>query len=530
MQRSIVTLVLVVGLTGVSWVTAETTPQAIATPGTAAAPTDQPVIAAGEPCVLGNGETINSELIIPKGTTCEVDGLLKSKANIIVKGKLVMRSGDTIKFINVDESKFVGGGDGPVASDVGLWVVESGVLSAIGTKKTAWSYKWEAGWKQSDKIVAAPHRKNKFFGFKDVNAKADVPSANKFGYKTELLNLTRDVKIQGTKKGYAHVFIKSTKRSTLKWVELRYLGVQVGGNDASGRYAIHLHKNQKASDGMFINGVVARDIGNHAFVPHASDGITFKNTIAYKTVEEAYWWDPKPAGLPSGAKDPNATNDLKITCAIAAKVDTDGEGRGSAFYLGSSGKNVTITKSVAVGTWSSGGNSFDISAYQWPGTGRTNWKFNNNIAHNNYGHGIFVWQNTGARHVVTNYDAYYNGKFAISHGAYRNPYKYQGLELWGNGDGAIELHANAKKTKKGATQLWRGIKGNGKWIVMTHNLTPISFVKLFNVKLPSFVLDEGNNEPGKFWLAANVDFDNVNDANKHPDTLVVGPGAAPNGL
>jgi hypothetical protein len=260
-------------------------------------------------------------------------------------------------------------------------------------------------------------------------------------------------------------------------------------------------------------------------VPHASDGITFNNTIAFNTVEEAYWWDPKPQDLPKGAKDPNATNDLKITCSIAAKVDTDGEGRGSAFYLGSSGKNVSVTKSVAVGTWSSGGNSFDVSAYQWPGTGRTNWKFNNNIAHNNFGHGIFVWQNTGARHVVTNYTAYFNGKFGISHGAYRNPYKYEGLELWGNGDGAIELHANAKKTKKGLTQMWKDVVGNGKFLVVNHNLPPLSSVKLIDVKLPTFVLDEGNNEPGKFWLASNVDFGKMILSGAHPGTKLLGPGA-----
>jgi hypothetical protein len=470
-------------------------------------------------CVLSghvNGFTVAAD------QTCEVDGLVTSDANVIVEGTLVMRSGDTLRFVDVNNSKFVGGGMDPVASDVGLWVVGAGVLDAQGTAKEPWAYSWQSSWSSADDIVAAPHTELDFTTFKDVNSAADIPGKNKYGYNTEILNLSRDVKIEGTSGGYAHVFIHSTKQSTIKYVELRYLGVQINGNDASGRYALHLHHNMNATNGMKIEGVVARNIGNHAFVPHASHGITLSGTIAYDVVEEAYWWDPASPDLAKGASDPNATNNLTIYRAVAAKVHNDGEGRGSAFYLGSSGTNVKITDSVAVGVYSTGGKSFDISGFRWPGTGRTNWVFEDNISHNNQGHGTFVWQNTGTRHVVTRFDSYFNGKFGIVHGAYRNPYSYTDIQLWGNREGAIEHHANGKPASStGESQDWTNVEGDGMWLISHHGLGPEAPVTVTNVTLPELVVSEGPGN-GSWFIFENADFGSIDLSGANPTTIITG--------
>ncbi|NIW75703.1 MAG: hypothetical protein GWN08_10730, partial [Gemmatimonadetes bacterium] len=74
------------------------------------------------------------------------------------------------------------------------------------------------------------------------------------------------------------------------------------------------------------------------------------------------------------------------------------------------------------------------------------WTFEDNVAHNNGGHGIFVWQNTAETHVVARFTAYYNDRAGIAHGAYSNPYVYRDITLRGNdlrsgGDVAVRAHA-----------------------------------------------------------------------------------------
>src|SRR5204862_453436 len=65
---------------------------------------------------------------------------LKSTGNVVVSGQLVMRPSSArivhrLIFINVDESKFVGGGMDVLPTDVGLWVMDPGVVQAVGASK-----------------------------------------------------------------------------------------------------------------------------------------------------------------------------------------------------------------------------------------------------------------------------------------------------------------------------------------------------------------------------------------------------------
>ena len=46
-----------------------------------------------------------------------------------------------------------------------------------------------------------------------------------------------------------------------------------------------------ASGSSLVEGVVIRDHGGQAFVPHGSNGITFRDCITFDGTGYGYWWD-----------------------------------------------------------------------------------------------------------------------------------------------------------------------------------------------------------------------------------------------
>ncbi len=267
----------------------------------------------------------------------------------------------------------------------------------------------------------------------------DLPTAEAgTDWKAEVLNLTRNVQIEGTAQGRAHVFVRSSKVSTIKYAALRYMGPRDFSffdevqNTATGRYGIHFHMNGDASRGTVLEGVVVRDTGNHAFVPHLSHGITFRNCISYNTWENAYWWDP-------GA-DLNSTHDITWENCVAALVHADSASqtrfRLCGFDLQSGDRNV-VRDSVAVGIQG----ATDASGVGWLEAAEGDWTVENIVCHNNVRHGFFVWQNIAGVHPVENFTLYHNGGRGIDHGAYVNAFDFDGGTLYKNAEGGILLHA-----------------------------------------------------------------------------------------
>lgn len=451
-------------------------------------------------------------------------------ANVIVRGELVMRPSSenvnhTLRFVDVDESRFVGGGIEPLETDVGLWVVDDGVLDLQGATRTAWAYEWQPEW-DGDEVVAAPHIAGDYEGFTTVTGPGDVPVANPLGYAPELLNLTRNVRIEGTPGGKTHVFIKSSMQQTIRFVSIQHVAPDLSDatkrdrdQDETGRYGIHFHHNGEGSRGTIVEGVVVRDAGNHAFVPHASHGITFRDTIAFNTASAAYWWDPT-----SRRKPGNATNDTVYEHAVAALVRMT-DGRDSAFQMGEGVRN-TVVESVAVGVQTAGP---DNSGFGWPGTEQGVWVFRNNLAHNNVAHGIFVWQNSSENHVIEGFTAYYNAKPGVSHGAYRNSYTYQDLVLLANdqrrgGQVAIESHAVGRPSRDGTVpmQLWDGVTTGGAILRTSgHAQDPEAPVRFVDCDFSGVVLGEG---PGHYSIYEFVDCGlsptDITIDFMHPDSVV----------
>ncbi len=418
---------------------------------------------------------------------------LQSSANVIVEGVLHMHPGSpaikqTLRFVNVNESKYVGGGMVPLDTDVGLWVMDNGQLDLVGSAKTGWTRASGSiakgatsvtlnpapvGWQPGDTITIAPSEAPtigdaSWNGFDEANLTGVKTNTVSFTTATarphpmvnntwtaEVADLTRNVMIEGTTSGRAHIFVRSNRPQTVNYVAIRYMGPRqvtpgAKGLDAAphsvlGRYGLHFHMSGDGTRGSTVTGTVVRDAGAHAFVPHSSNGITFTDTVSYNTYDEAYWYD----GAPNTRTPGSATDDTVFDHAMAAKVQFDPPVRGSrlaGFVLGDGLRNL-IKNSVAVGVQGTG----DSSGFEWPegaGKGQNGgngiWTFNQgNIAHNNKNDGIFTWQNVSTPHTVSNFVGYYNGTYGISHGAYANSYTYSDSILYGNGKGGFEANASS---------------------------------------------------------------------------------------
>jgi hypothetical protein len=237
-------------------------------------------------------------------------------------------------------------------------------------------------------------------------------------------NLERDIEITGS----GHIrFEAGSGVSTIRYVEIDLQPpVQLA------KYPLHWHHAGEGSRGTVVEGVVVKNSTNRAFVPHASHGITFRDTIANNIDGDAYWWDPpSPDGNPS-----NNSNDITYDHALADGVTPSAISathRLAAFRLGSGSGN-TVIDSVAMNV--EGGK--DSAGFQWPEhvAGPRSWRFEDNVAHHNSGNGIFVWQNSSIDHLIDGYRGYANGNSDIDHGAYKNIYDYRNVTV-----DHVEVHA-----------------------------------------------------------------------------------------
>ena len=411
---------------------------------------------------------------------------LASTGNVVVEGRLVMRPASAavdqlLVFQGVDESRMVGGGMDPVSSDVGLWVMGAGTLDLEGTPRRAWTRLTgavaagagtlaladaPAGWRPGDELLVTPtlppDQEESWKAYSPAQVKSvgggkvTLDRPTKFAHPAvdvltdagsgrvqtaEVLNLSRNVRIEGTPGHRSHIFIRSSRPQTVRHVAIRHMGPRKKADEFTelvlGRYGLHIHMCGDGSRGSKVEGVVIRDTGNHAFVPHLSNGIAFRDCISHNTFEDAYWWD----GAPDTRTPGSPSHDILYERCVASMVQYDPPFRGftlTGFSLGRGNGNV-IRDSLTVGIQG----DTNAGGYQWPEGGEGVWVFERNLAHNNANHGIFTWQNTGKLHVISRFTAYHNGGAGISHGAYNNRYTYKDSTLYGNRGGAVIVHADS---------------------------------------------------------------------------------------
>ncbi len=362
------------------------------------------------------------------------------------------------------------------------------VLDWRGTPKSGWVEWGESvsGWKSGDRLAVAPLAKGDFDVHKDAwtGSWSDVsPSRSKLSNGTtvraEVANLDRDIVIDKVARIMLH---NGAGKQTIKHVAVRNSGVA----GELGFYPIHFHLNKNTVRGSLIEGVVVENGKFHAFVPHGSNDITFKDVAAVNTIEEAFWWDP-----PTKDDATNNSHDILWQHALVLGSTTP-RTRGGGFSLGAGTNNTCIDCHAAA---VKGGKN--TAGFIWPefrggdAPSEGVWLFKDNIAHNNDDDGIFVWQNTLREHVITDTLLYRNDDSGIEHGAYNNRYFYENIQIYENGDQAILLHANSKALKGvGYPLKFVDIRTEGVLWVTQHNRDTIVPVEHVRCTYPGVTFDE----------------------------------------
>lgn len=247
-------------------------------------------------------------------------------------------------------------------------------------------------------------------------------------------NLVRDINITGQ----GDIRFEAGSLASV----IRYVNIDLQPTVELGSYPLHWHFAGDGSRGTLVEGVVIQNSTNRAFVPHASHGIVFKDTIAKDTIGIPYWWD-----LPDGTQGlrrnsiEHNSHGIEYLHTLADGVSPsvfDNQFTITGYLLGAGGDidqdglpedpNV-VRDSVAMNI--TGQNN--CSGFRWPShangnIGGNQWVFTNNATFNAC-NGIFVWQNDHHDgHIVDGFRAV-NVNAGIDHGAYVNHYTYLNIDV-----------------------------------------------------------------------------------------------------
>lgn len=411
-------------------------------------------------------------VVIEPGATLSFDPgktiTLESSGNVVVRGTLAMRPDASARhrlvLTDVDEAAFVGSGMSVIATDVGVWVMGQGRLDVMGVPKTAWARlagdgmtgdvvvqldRVVSGWEVGDRVAVAPtapftirrdlvswraFSEGTITSVSGSRVTLDTPLAYDHPrvagrWTAEVMNLTRNVEIGGTPTGRSHVFVHSSEPQTLSYAAIPHCGPRhPNGAKVEGRWPLHLHHCGEGTRGTVLEGVAVVDAGSHAYVPHESHGVTFRNCIAYRSKEHAFWWD-----------EGEDTNDTVWESCVAAGLTSEII-RLAGFYL-SKGVGNVMRDCVATGNEGSDGGGITSPG----GISDGEWIIEDCLSHNNQHAGFKAYLNSNRydTKVVSRLSAYHN-RLGIDHGAYSNEWLYDTFTLYANEDGGISLKAVAK--------------------------------------------------------------------------------------
>jgi hypothetical protein len=432
---------------------------------------DTPVVSSGHTVTYDQTRSTVSGVNVNSGGTLQFDSnksvALLSSANIVVYGKLVLKPSSAkvehfIQFININENRFIGSGHDVIDGDTGLWTMGAGQLDISGARKKCWtratgsvnrgatnfSVQDATAWNVGDTIFIVPtdmpaenaydwdDRTNSVtdsFGIKFERRTITGISGNNIQidkalnydhlqvstdsgktWTAEVGNITRNVRIEGTAGGRAHIFIRSSVPQSIYYMAGRFLGPRKGGGRTglvSGRYGLHFHHCLEGSRGSMVEGCAISDTGNRAYVPHMSHGVTMNNNIAFSVMEASFWWDFQ-----------EISHDTMWDGNLTAFVSWNGIDNGTRGMEMNMGDGNAAKNNVVV--YAHNGDEHQQGGYVWNADSEGVWIFENNLSHSNRS-GLFVWQNTGNNHTIVNHESYNDG-LGMFHGAYINSYTYTG--------------------------------------------------------------------------------------------------------
>jgi hypothetical protein len=453
---------------------------------------------------LAQGTSRPSSLTVPAGHTLRFDPdrnvTLELRGNLVVHGTLEMKPKrgvrHVLRFVGIDEEDFVGGGMRVLDSDVGLWVMGHGKLDIRGDPRAGWNRTGsDPTWKPNDEILTTPFEPGDYTTFAPYQGAsagspgglATVTGPDGRVFTQEAFNLTRSVRIEGTRRGRTHIFIRSSAPQSILYAAIRHVGPRKATTDPQvptasvlGRYGLHFHMCGKGSRGSRVEGTVVRDCGSHAFVPHMSDGVTFTDCVAHGTNEDAYWWDPG-----------TTTNETMWMHCLAARLVPIPAFRGSrlaGFNLGN-GTGNALVDSVVVGNQ---GNK-QAAGFIWPESGSGVWLFQDCVAHNNKRDGLFVWQNTVSPHKIEDFAAFRNG-YGIEHGAYHNVFDFERCVTFENARGLL-IHALSASAASGPLR-WIDSSFQDGLLVSGHTLAATEPALFVDSPCAAVIVDERQTRVG----------------------------------
>lgn len=439
---------------------------------------------------------------IPKGATLKAsrgkDSTLTLRGNLVVHGRLdygtpedrVCDATAELVVSGTDDDGFVGtpssdefGGDQFVEprdvpmqvldSDVGVWVMGSGVFTAAGRVKRAWSKLTETtgpddatlavedatGWEAGDRLSLTPTAKSSvpehYLQFDEATIDElsgaaitlkDAPSFEHLGCtdcmrRGEAANLTRNVVVRSADDtAHGHIMVAEQGTLGLDSVELRWLGPQKkcsnGGPER--RAAIYFHEQGEASADSFVRHVSIWGGDNHFLMIEKSHGIEVTDVAGYDTIGTGFsmFYDNTYCNTRCDHIAEFVPHGTLFTDVLAAKVAVpqreDCNAIGGTHAIVPSGGEGTGCRNCAAS-----GNGYNYGQYGNEGaidlleggSGRpVDFVLNDNVAHNNAGNGFSNWQNgDNMTPPYENNQSWSNAGNGVHHGAYVNPYEFKNL-------------------------------------------------------------------------------------------------------
>jgi len=364
-------------------------------------------------------------------------------------------------------------------TDVGLWVMGSGVFTAAGQRKASWAKLTDGagpgdpafavetaeGWLPGDRIMLTPTATAQTSDFAAqfdeiglasiTGTRGVLAAAPRFSHagctgasclrRGEAANLSRNVVVRSfDTTAHAHIMVAQQGVLQLDSVELRDLGPSksctAGGPDR--RAAIYFHEQRDASRSSYVRHAAIWRGKNHFAVVEASHGVQIADTVGYDTIGNGFamLFDDAACGTrchPEGFMPADVVFDHVLSAKVAVPTRVEGcvaIGAVSALVVSGDATSGAIG-SIATGAaynYEPYGNTGAIDHAE-TGAGPGN-VFRDNEAHDNNAHGIADWQNGSSNPVApySNLRAWSNLGDGVHHGAYGNDIRYQNTTAFDN--------------------------------------------------------------------------------------------------
>ena len=374
-------------------------------------------------------------------------------------------------------------------TDIGLWIVDDGIVTAAGAEKKAWSFLTDgagpgdstfevadaSGWQVGDRIALTPtadrSQRDHYVQFDEAIVRTvdgnvvTLDTAPVFEHagctdcmrRGEAANLSRNVVMRSADdSAHAHIAVANQGVLQLDSVELRWLGPEwpeptCGGPER--RHPIHFHQLENAGDRSFIRHTSIWG-GQHGFVSvERTHGVELWDIAGYDTYGTGFalWYDNSACGTRCNDRQDSVSRGTVMTDILGAKVGVSRREEGClrighrhTVFVVSGGEGTGCRGCVATGSGFEGSGA-DLSAFHWAegGSGRpTDFTFENNVAHNNDGHGAQVWHNATQAQAPYRHNRFWtNEGFGILWGAYGNRYRIADFISVDSGEASIGAKA-----------------------------------------------------------------------------------------